>query len=91
MFIFVSEAIAMWDGIKATLDVGCNHFIRAVQGSVYTPWTRQMFVHDVRSILPFFLLTSIMHAFREGNMTSNWIVELECLIRSKATFLHLHP
>ena len=45
-----------------------------------------MLVHDIQSILPSFLFTLIMHVFTEGNVVTDWIANLQCLIRFRTIF-----
>ena len=88
--ILVSEATALWDGLKAAKEAGFKHiqidgdnqiFIQAVHGTIRIPWRIQILVLDIRDMLTFFTTTPIFHVFWEGNMAADWIAKRGCCLR----------
>ena len=93
--ILVAEAVALRDGLQATIDTGLPHLqiegdnrivIQAVKGEIRTPWRTHILVQDIRNVLSRFMSPSIQHVFREGNMTANWIAKLGVLLKTDTIF-----
>ena len=79
----------MYGGIRVALAAGYHHLIvegynrvviQTIQGHIHIPWQIQTLLQDVHNMLCANVYYLLQHAYRECNMTADWIVKYGCVI-----------